>query len=100
MMSFPGIAISAALCAWATLSNAQAIAIPIGEQGSTSGSLPHAGQTRVNVLEGFGLPDEEHSPVGKPPIQRWDYRTFSVYFENDRVVNSVRHHQPRLQKEE
>jgi hypothetical protein len=47
------------------------------------------------VLARFGLADEEHPPVGQPPITRWDYRTFSVYFEYDHVVNSVLHHQPR-----
>ena len=47
------------------------------------------------MLERFGLADEEHQPVGQPPITRWDYREFSVYFEYDHVINSVRHHQPR-----
>jgi len=48
-----------------------------------------------HLLERFGLPDEEHPAVGKPPITRWDYREFSVYFESGHVVDSVRHHQPR-----
>jgi len=47
------------------------------------------------VLERFGLADEEHPAVGKPPITRWDYREFSVYFEYDHVIDSVRHLQPR-----
>ncbi|MGV8228465.1 phosphodiesterase, partial [Pseudomonas aeruginosa] len=33
--------------------------------------------------------------VGQPPIVRWDYRDFSVYFESGRVLDSVRHHRPR-----
>ena len=53
------------------------------------------GESRQSVLERFGLADEEHPSVGQPPITRWDYRTFSVYFEYDHVINSVRHHQPR-----
>ena len=44
--------------------------------------------------ERFGLADEEHPAVGHPPITRWDYRSFSVYFEYDHVINSVLHHQP------
>ena len=51
--------------------------------------------TRRSVLERFGLADEEHKPVGQPPITRWDYREFSVYFEYDHVINSVRQHRPR-----
>jgi hypothetical protein len=27
--------------------------------------------------------------VGKPPITRWDYPGFSVFFEGDRVIDTV-----------
>ena len=27
--------------------------------------------------------------LGNPPITRWDYPQFSVYFENDRVLHTV-----------
>jgi hypothetical protein len=33
--------------------------------------------------------------VGQPPITRWDYASYSVYFEYDRVIDSVRHRQGR-----
>jgi hypothetical protein len=82
------------------LSLAQSIVIPVGTQGSKATLLPENGTTKRIVLEQYGLADQEHAAVGQPPIQRWDYRDFSVYFENDRVINSVRHHQTRLQKEE
>ena len=49
----------------------------------------------IAVLERFGLPDEEHPAVGSPPITRWDYREFSVYFEYDHVVDAVRAHRPQ-----
>ncbi|MHA6493751.1 phosphodiesterase [Pseudomonas borbori] len=77
--------------------NAQAetLEIPIGQQGAVLGSLPQLGESRTSVLERFGLADEEHPAVGQPPITRWDYREFSVYFEHEHVINSVRHHQPR-----
>ena len=42
----------------------------------------------------FGT-DGIRGTVGQPPITRWDYREFSVYFEYDHVVKSVIHHQPR-----
>jgi hypothetical protein len=37
----------------------------------------------------FGEPTERHATVGNPPITRWDYPQFSVYFEHDRVLHSV-----------
>ncbi len=74
---------------------AETIEIPLGQQGTVAIDQPQRGQSQRAVLERFGLADEEHAPVGQPPITRWDYREFSVYFEYDHVVNSVIHHQPR-----
>jgi hypothetical protein len=75
---------------------ADTLTIPLGDQGAEidSRNLPQLGQSKRSVLERFGLADEEHKPVGQPPITRWDYREFSVYFEYDHVINSVRHHRP------
>ncbi|OOE07993.1 phosphodiesterase [Stutzerimonas degradans] len=73
---------------------AEEIGIPLGQQGSSNIDVPARGEHKHDVLERFGLADQEHPAVGRPPILRWDYREFSVYFENDRVINSVLHHQP------
>ena len=73
---------------------AQTLEIPLGQQGDAVASLPQLGESKRSVLERFGLADEEHPAVGQPPITRWDYRSFSVYFEYDHVINSVLHHQP------
>ncbi|MDM8347837.1 phosphodiesterase [Pseudomonas sp. sp1636] len=75
--------------------NAETRQIPLGQQGTGSAQLPQRGASQRSVLERFGLADEEHRAVGSPPISRWDYREFSVYFEYDHVINSVRHHRPR-----
>ncbi|MCL6692023.1 phosphodiesterase [Pseudomonas sp. R3.Fl] len=69
--------------------------IPVGAQGDARVALPARGESRRAVLERFGLPDEEHPAVGSPPITRWDYREFSVYFEYDHVVDAVRAHRPQ-----
>ncbi|WP_314409179.1 phosphodiesterase [Pseudomonas kuykendallii] len=79
--------------------SAQTIEIPLGEQGRADLALPARGDSQRVVLEHFGLADEEHPAVGRPPITRWDYREFSVYFESGRVIDSVRHHQPHNLKE-
>ena len=76
-------------------SQAQTLEIPLGEQGDQQlTQLPQTGESRRNVLERFGLADQEHAPVGQPPITRWDYREFSVYFEYRHVIRSVAHHRP------
>ena len=69
---------------------AETLQIPLGQQGQAGTPLPLRGDSRSQVLERFGLPDQEHPPVGRPPIRCWDYRDFSVYFENDRVLDAVR----------
>ncbi|UXJ51017.1 phosphodiesterase [Pseudomonas citronellolis] len=84
------------LCLGAALpAAADTLEIPVGAQGDASIALPARGESRRAVLERFGLPDEEHPAVGSPPITRWDYREFSVYFEYDHVVDAVRAHRPQ-----
>ncbi len=39
----------------------------------------------------FGQPQKRYPTVGKPPITRWDYPSFSVFFEYNRVVHAVVH---------
>ena len=75
---------------------AQNILIPLEQQGLSSLPLPAPGATQSRVLEEFGQPDKQHPAVGTPKKSRWDYPDFSVYFENERVITSVRHHQPRF----
>lgn len=88
------------LCLFVTpLANGEVLQIPVGQQGSFEHeqALPQFGERKISVLERFGLADQEHPAVGQPPISRWDYRDFSVYFERDVVINSVRHHRPQQQ---
>lgn len=53
--------------------------------------LPDNGQTMQAIESKFGEPDKRHAAVGEPPITRWDYQDYSVYFEYDRVLFSVLH---------
>ena len=52
-------------------------------------SLPRAGATMVDVEAQYGAPTEKRDAVGQPPIARWIYPAFTVYFEYDKVVNAV-----------
>jgi hypothetical protein len=50
---------------------------------------PGRGTTMTNVEAKFGAPVTRHPTVGAPPITRWDYAGFSVFFEKDRVIHAV-----------
>jgi hypothetical protein len=50
---------------------------------------PAPGAQMKTVEKQFGAPANRHPTVGKPPITRWDYPGFSVFFEGDRVIHSV-----------
>ena len=52
-------------------------------------NCPGRGMTMKTVEEKFGAPQERHEAVGQPPISRWDYHGFTVFFENDRVIHTV-----------
>ncbi len=58
---------------------------------SSSIARPGRGTTMREVKAKFGAPQKRYPAVGKPPITRWDYPAFSVFFEYNRVVDSVVH---------
>ena len=56
----------------------------------------NGGRTMAQVEATFGAPSAKHAPISgpndrrhNPPITRWDYPTFSVYFEYSHVVDAV-----------
>ncbi len=51
--------------------------------------VPARGIRITQVEAKYGAPREKHAAVGKPPITRWDYDVFSVYFERDYVIHTV-----------
>jgi len=54
-------------------------------------ALPNNGLKQAEVRSRFGEPVTTHAPVGDPPITRWDYDGWSVYFEYDLVLFTVLH---------
>lgn len=52
-------------------------------------ATPTRGMTMDQVVAKFGAPVTKVPPVGKPPISRWEYRGFVVYFESEHVIHSV-----------
>ncbi len=53
--------------------------------------LPENGMTIEAVEQRYGVPVNRSGPVGDPPITRWVYDDYSVYFEYDLVIDSVLH---------
>ncbi len=50
---------------------------------------PSRGMTMDQVTSKFGAPSDKTPAVGKPPISRWQYPGFIVYFEGEHVIHSV-----------
>lgn len=70
---------------------AEEIRIPIGQQSQESSiAVPRTGMKKAEVEKRFGMPLEQTAPVGSPPISRWVYADFVVYFEYDHVIRSVK----------
>lgn len=51
--------------------------------------LPKKAATMDQVRSQFGDPINTSPAVGDPPIIRWEYDTFYVYFEYQHVITSV-----------
>ena len=45
--------------------------------------------TQASVESKYGSPVAVKAPVGEPPITRWEYANFVVFFEYDRVIHAV-----------
>lgn len=76
---------------------AEEIHIPIGQQADDESAIqmPTKGMTKERVKAAFGEPLEASEPKGNPPISRWVYSDFVVYFEHDHVIHNVRAFKPK-----
>jgi hypothetical protein len=66
--------------------------VVVGDQVQVAPSpvaRPARGSTMTSVEAKFGAPQNRHPTVGTPPITRWDYAGFSVFFEGERVIDAV-----------
>ncbi|HEY3808913.1 MAG TPA: hypothetical protein VGL50_03165 [Steroidobacteraceae bacterium] len=84
-------ALAAALMLLVAVS-ARAETIAVDDQVSVRPSdiaRPDKGMTMKSVEAKFGAPQDRHEAVGNPPITRWDYPLFTVYFEHEYVIHAV-----------
>ena len=83
-----GLATAILLLAIAVTAIAQTVIndVPAAERFN---EIPARGMTMEYVEANFGAPRSKRSPIGDPPITRWEYADFIVYFEYKRVIHSV-----------
>ncbi len=94
----PRVSITLAVVLAFTLGLGQAaradeVALPAGAATETPAAAPVAtparGVSMSKVENQYGQPTERHAAIGNPPITRWDYPGFSVFFEREHVIHSV-----------
>jgi hypothetical protein len=91
-ISVAAVGITAATGAIAQDQPAQGEAVQTQPAASTTSAAavnPARGSTMDSVRAKFGTPSQEVPAVGKPPITRWEYPGYVVFFEYDRVLHTV-----------
>jgi hypothetical protein len=85
-----GACLAAGLAGLADSSRADMISTDTGIAVKESDlNTPSRGMTMDQVTSKFGAPVTKVPAVGKPPISRWEYPGFVVYFEHEHVIHSV-----------
>jgi hypothetical protein len=70
--------------------DAETIAVENGIAIKETGvNTPTRGMSMEQVSSKFGSPTSKVPAVGTPPISRWEYPGFVVYFEADHVIHAV-----------
>ncbi len=63
-----------------------------GAEGSATfdqAGKPTRGMSQNSVQANYGSPQSTVAAVGDPPISRWEYAEFVVFFEHNLVIHSV-----------
>lgn len=91
MNKFRAVATATALLALAGAAHADTLDMRGTDNASRfeQAGKPVRGMTQDRVQAEFGSPSSRQGPVGDPPITRWDYPGFAVFFEHDRVIHAV-----------
>ncbi len=58
-------------------------------EAKTGMDVPKKSATMNQVRAQYGDPISESVPVGDPPITRWVYNDYIVYFEHQHVITTV-----------
>ncbi len=68
--------------------------LQVPNPAASGADKPTSGMSMDKVEAKYGAPTRRVPPVGgasaaQPPITRWEYPGFTVYFENNHVVQTV-----------
>ncbi|HOX72652.1 hypothetical protein [Dokdonella sp.] len=80
---------------FAATPRAQAESVMLGQTEVRAIRAPERGLSMAQVEKRFGAPEAKLAPAGgdtprHPTINRWKYNGFTVYFERNIVIHSVR----------
>jgi hypothetical protein len=78
--------VAALLGALSMAAHADELTMP---EAAPSTDHPSRGMSMEKVEATFGAPTNRVPAVGQPPITRWEYPGFVVYFENSTVLHTV-----------
>lgn len=90
-LRYLGAALALALV-WAQPAAADTLLITAVKQ-EASVPRPSCCMTMTEVEQKYGAPHEKLAAVGNPPITRWVYTRYVVYFERNLVIHTVVIHQ-------
>lgn len=83
-----------ALLLSSTWLNAEVIRIGQQSPDVDRSQLPQRGMSMTKVSSQYGEPAQKSEAVGQPPITKWTYDQYTVYFEYQHVVQAVVHAKP------
>jgi len=90
-MTRRSLSLACGFCLMASLGSSPVSAATLTGQAANG---PKRGMTMAQVEKHFGAPADKMAPAGgdaprHPVINRWVYPDYTVYFERDRVIDSV-----------
>ena len=68
---------------------AETLQVPDAPAAQAQVAIPARGMSMSQVEARYGAPAEKVPAVGQPPISRWVYPSFTVYFEGHQVIHAV-----------
>ena len=91
MSKIKALALIAVAATFANVALAETLQMGNSENAATfeQAGKPTRGMTQESVEATYGSPVSRQAAVGEPPIARWDYAGFVVFFEYDRVIHAV-----------
>lgn len=89
MRKCPCILLLAALGAWGAGQADTLIIERVDQEQASATERPARGMTMDSVTARWGQPTAKVDAIGQPPISRWEYPGFTVFFEYRHVVHAV-----------